>query len=49
MGLTKHQEGWKKGGALLGHDKLVCRAGSLALATSYTHKLVTNLWLEAVQ
>ncbi len=40
MGLAKHQEGWRKGGAhCLDIDKLVRRARSLALATSYTHKL----------
>ncbi len=37
---TKHQEGWRKGGAhCLDMDKLVRRARSLALAKSYTHKL----------
>ncbi len=44
VGLTKHQEGWKKVGAhCLDMDKLVRRTRNLALATSYTHKLVVHI------
>ncbi len=44
MGLAKHQEGWEKGGAhcLDMASYIVRRARSLALATSYTHKLVVR-------
>ncbi len=41
MGLTK-QEAGKRVGLTAWMDKLVRRAGSLALATSYTHKLVVR-------
>ncbi len=40
MGLAKHQEGWRMGGAhCLDIEKLVHQARNLALALSYTHKL----------